>query len=169
MEFYFNDNDRKELFNFIKFKGGRFVPDVLFNSEKYVIISNEEEFDKYQRNETTHFFLLDDKYFIEPLTLSQNKYINEPNFYVNQRKGGPYIDFSFYRGYSDNSPISYNTSMIEIYPKFIHYNNYNEFQATSALQEYYKDLINYIKGKCTIIKKQRKKYWVSIEVLKEII
>jgi hypothetical protein len=168
MEFYFNDYDRKELFNFIQLKGGKLIPDIFFSSEEYKLISDYEDFFHYQESETTHFFLIDNNFIIEPLIISKNTFIKEPKYYINQRKGGPYIDFSFYRGHSKDSIIPYKMSVIDIYPKFIHHNNYEEFKATDELKDYYNNIVNYIKGKCEIIIKEKKKYWISTNVLKEL-
>ncbi|MFA6246439.1 MAG: hypothetical protein WC615_05825 [Mucilaginibacter sp.] len=168
MEFYFNDDDRKELFNFIQLKGGKFIPDVGYETDNYIIIADCEEFMHYQRSETTHFFLIDAKYSLEPLQINRNKYIDKPAYFIDQRIGGPYIDFSFYRGYSDDAVIPFMKSLIEMYPKFIHFDSSQEFKATIELKGYYNEIMLYIKNKCNLILIGKKKYWISINVQKEI-
>jgi hypothetical protein len=57
----------------------------------------------YQRNETTLFF---SKYKIFFRTFTdKKKYIDKPTYFIDQRTGGPHIDFSFYHGYSDDAVI----------------------------------------------------------------
>jgi hypothetical protein len=160
-EFYFNEGDRKDLFNFIQLKGGRLIPDLLYSSEKYITISDYDEFLNYIESGSTHFFLIDDRFFIERLLLTKNRFIEEPKYNINQRKGGPYIDMSFYNGCADDSTIPYEKSIVDIYSKFIHLKSSEEFKSTENLNAYYKEIVNYIKGKCTIVKINDKKYWVS--------
>jgi len=168
MEFYFNDHDRKKLFNFIQLKGGNFIPDVGCKTDNYITISDYEEFLNYQRSKTTHFFLVDAKYSLEPLQINKNKYMDKPMYFIDQRTGGPYIDFSFYRGYSDDAVVPFMKSLIEIYPKFMHFDSNQEFKATTELKEYYNEIVFYIKSKCNSVRMGRKNYWISFEVQKEI-
>ncbi|WP_139302413.1 hypothetical protein [Mucilaginibacter polytrichastri] len=168
MEFFFNNDERKELFNFIQLKGGLLIPDVFFKSEEYVPIVDYEEFSRFQRTETTHFFLIADEFVIEPLKVSRNRFVEEPKYAINQRKGGPYIDLSFYRGHANDAKIPYMGSVIDIYSKFIHVGNHEEFKAPDKLRGYFKDIVKYIKSKCVVVEKGGKKYWISTEVLKEI-
>ena len=168
MEFYFNNGERRELFNFIQLKGGKFIPDVFFNSEEYLILSDYNEFSFYQSEKTTHFFLVDNRFLLEPIVTSKNRFMEEPKYSVNQREGGPYIDFSFYRGYAVDALIPYMKSSIDIYPKFIHFNSHDEFKATDELKEYYTGIVNYIKSKCSVVIKGNKKYWVGHNALKEM-
>jgi hypothetical protein len=168
MEFYFNDLDRKELFNFIQLKGGIFIPDIFFDSEEYKTISDYAEFIRFQEKDTGHFFLTDKSFLLEPLVLSKNRFTKELKYSINQRKGGPYIDFSFYRGHANDSIISYKASTIDIYPKFIHYDSYSEFKATNELKDYYNNIVKYIKSRCNVVIKQEKKHWISTQVLEEM-
>lgn len=168
MEFYFNDTERLELFNFIYLKGGEFIPDTFFKTDKPELITNYNEFLSCQQNDSTHFFLIDKVYSLEPLLISKNRFIKEDKYSINQRKGGPYIDFSFYRGYANDSIIKYKSSIVSIYPKFIHYNNHEEFKAPEILKKYYGDIVKYIKSKCKVVKIDKKNYWISEDVLKEI-
>jgi hypothetical protein len=164
-DFYFNDEDRKDLFNFIQLKGGKLIPDLLYKSDEYIVISDYDEFLNYIENESTHFLLIDEKFLIEPLLLTKNRFIEETEFGINQRKGGPYIDISFYKGYSDDSIIACKKSVVDIYSKFIYLKNSDEFKATEDLKAYYNEIVSYIKGKCTSVKIDNKKYWISIEQL----
>lgn len=166
--FYFNDQDIEDLFNFIQLKGGKFVPDIFFASSEYITIDNVNSFNHYRAKETTHFFITDETYTSKALVISRNRYIEEPKYMINQRKGGPYIDLSFYRGYSDDSTILYKKSYIELYSKFIHSHGDEEFEASNEVKDYYKDLVKYIKSKCKVITKNDKKHLVSTKVITEL-
>ena len=87
---------------------------------------------------------------------------------VNQREGGPYIDLMFFRGYPEDAVIHNKVSAIDIYPKFINAGGNMEFEATKELKEYYGDIVKYIKSKCTRIQKNKNKYWIGKEVLKDL-
>ncbi|WP_162996243.1 hypothetical protein [Mucilaginibacter celer] len=168
MEFYFNDQDTERLFNFIQQKGGSFIPDIFFDTEMFKTIADSEEFLQYRQTLSTHFFLIAEAYSFENLSLSMNRFIEQPAYAVNQRKGGPYIDFSFYRGFTAESVIPYKRSEIDIYSKFIHVDGNGEFAATENLKRYYNDIVAYIKSCCKAVKKGRKTYWISVDVLREI-
>jgi hypothetical protein len=167
MDFYFNDNEIEELFRYINFKNGQLIPDIVFNSDQYIVLSTYEDFFKCQQTETTHFFLKAESFSIEPLVVTRNQFMKCEKYTLNQREGGPYIDLMFFRGYAEDAIIQYKASNIDIYPKFIHAHGNTEFEATNELKEYYNDIVKYIRSKCKIIKKKNKKYWISKEVLKD--
>lgn len=168
MEFYFSDSEIEELFRYISSKGGGFIPDLLYESDKYIVLDTYQELKEIQQTKTAHFFLIDDFYFMEPLVVTQNRYLKGVNYYINQRKGGPYIDFMFFRGYSEDSTIHYRRSEVSIYPRFIHANGDEEFKATDELKKYYKDVVRYIKSQSKQIVKNNKRYWIGYEVLQEL-
>ena len=58
MDFYFNDNEIRELFWYINFKDGQLVPDIVFNSDQYAVLTTYEDFFKCKQTETAHFFLI---------------------------------------------------------------------------------------------------------------
>jgi len=95
---------------------------------------------------------------------------HEGKYYINQRSGGPYIRFSFYRGYADDAPIKYKSTLFFHYARYIHYNDfetYEEFPATEELKAYYKMIIKFLKSKCRqITTKNGRKFWIS-KTLKE--
>jgi hypothetical protein len=97
--------------------------------------------------------------------MTRNRFIEEPKYAIYQRKGGPYIDASFYLGYADDAILHYKCCIIEHYARFIHSGSSEEFNATEALKSYYSDLVKYIKGKCKLVKKSGKSFWVSKQVL----
>jgi hypothetical protein len=166
--FYFSDKDIEELFNFIQLKGGVFVPDVFFEEENHKSIYDYDEFFNYQRSQTVHFFLLAEVYSFEPLKVTKNRFTKDAQYNVNQRKGGPYIDFSFYRGYSIDAIIPYKMSTIEMYSRFIHIDSTDEFAVSKELKLYYYDTVQFIKSRCKLLKKGSKKYWISLKVFDEL-
>lgn len=105
---------------------------------------------------------------MEPLVVSKNRFFEEPKYSVYQRKGGPYIDASFYLGYAEDATIPYKVSIIDYYEKFIHYDSYEEFKAPNELKDYYGELVRFIKKMCQKVEVGKRKFWVSKEVLKTI-
>ncbi len=168
MDFYFNNNEIKELFWYINFKDGQLIPDIAFNSDQYTVISTYEDFYKCQQTETAHFFLIAKDFYIESLVVTRNRFMKGEKYTVNQREGGPYIDLMFFREYPEDAVIHHKASTIDIYAKFIHAHDNAEFKATNELKEYYSDIVRYIKSKCKIIKLNNKKYWIGKEALKEL-
>eukprot|EP01132_Coremiostelium_polycephalum_P017076 gene17076-20481_t len=133
LEFYFNDTDRADLLEFIQANKGIVIPDKLYDSPCYKVIADYEELTGHLKNDISHYFLLNSEINVEPLVLGRNRFISEEKYYINQRKGGPYIDFSFYTGHAEDSVIPYRKSIIELYPKFIHFDSHQEFNVTVEL------------------------------------
>lgn len=122
----------------------------------------------FLRSQTIHFFLISDSFQIERLLVTENRYIEEGNKYsINQRKGGPYIDLFFYRGFSEDATVKYKRSEIDIYGKFIHVNSCEEFKATEELIAYYKLIENYIRKNSKRIKIGTKKHYIGLERLND--
>ncbi len=166
--FYFNDNEIKSLIEFIYLIDGKLVPDILYKDAKYKIIKDYREFYTILKDQTVHFFLIDKSFMIEDLNVTENPYILAGNNYsINQREGGPYIDLLFYRGFSEESTIKYKRSVISVYSKFVHSNSNKEFKAPFLLINYYKQILNYIKGKSKRVKVNNKIYTIGLEVLDE--
>lgn len=75
-KFYLSDIDRGDLFNYIYSKGGKLIPDINFKTENYIEICSFDEFLYLQIHETTHFFLVHNSFAIEPLLVTQNRYLS---------------------------------------------------------------------------------------------
>ena len=112
--------------------------------------------------------MINELYTIEPLVIDLNKYTKEPTYRINQRKGGPYIDISYYRGFANDSNIPYQASYLDYYARFIHFDNYDEFKASAELKEYYNTIAKFIKSKCKVVKKNDKTYLIGLGALEEI-
>ncbi|WP_286776782.1 hypothetical protein [Sphingobacterium sp. UBA2074] len=168
MEFYFNDNEIKNLFEFLMSIEGKLIPDLLYEDSNYRILRNYEDFDSILKYQTVHFFLISDSFQIERLLVTENRYIKGGNKYgINQRKGGPYIDLFFYRGFSEDATVKYKRSEIDIYGKFIHVNSSQEFKATEELTVYYKLIVDYIRKRSKRIKIGTKKHYIGFELLND--
>lgn len=168
MKFYFNDNEVKDLFAFLTSIEGKLIPDLLYEDYNYRILRSYEDFDSILRYQTIHFFLISDSFQIERLLVTENRYIKEGNKYaINQRKGGPYIDLFFYRGFSEDATVKYKLSEIDIYSKFIHLDSYQEFEATEELIVYYKLIVDYIRKRSRRIKIGAKKHYIGLELLND--
>jgi len=168
ISFYINDKERTELIEFILSKGTEVVPDILYPTKRYKVISSVEHYISAMEKDMCKYFLLDDNYTFEPLDFLEIDFESGNQYKISQRIGGPYIDLSFYLGYSDDATIPYKRSWLDHYARFIHYKSYEEFKAPEELKAYYKEIVKFIKGKCKSVKKNGRTYWVSKEVLKEI-
>ena len=167
-KFYINDSERKDLINYILSKGTKIIPALLYPTDKYITLSNTEEFFNHLKNQEIGFYLMDNSFELEPLVVSKNRFFEEPKFSIVQRKGGPYIDIDFYLGYADDAKVLYKCSIIDHYARFIHYDSYEEFRVSENLKDYYKDVIRFIKTLCKCVKKDGKMYWISKSVINEL-
>jgi methionyl-tRNA synthetase len=167
-EFYINDSERKEIVNHILLKKTKIIPDKLYPSERYETLKTENELIDNLNEGYVRYFLIDESYEIEDLDFLDIDFEDGVKYKISQRIGGPYIDLVFYLGNSEDATIKYKSSSIDYYAKFIHRSSSDEFKATEELKQYYKEIVKFIKIKCTTIKKNGKTYWISNEVLKEL-
>ena len=110
----------------------------------------------------------------EPLTYERHankKGQHEGKYYIQQRRGGPYIDLSFYRGYADDAPIKFKCTRISHYPSHTHYDDfelYERFPLSKELKTYYGLIGKFLKSKCRqVTATNGKKYWVSKTLTEE--
>lgn len=167
-KFYFNKGEWAELFKFIEMTGGRVIPDIFYESDQYVVLSNFEEFMEYQEHRSVHFFLTNDRFTVQPIMVTLNKYTSPPKCHIYQRKGGPYIDISCYRGFAEDSDIPHSASYLEYYPRFIDYYSSFELRASDELKEYYNELVKFVKANCKSVKKNGRKHLIGNKTLSEI-
>ncbi|MBL7826427.1 MAG: hypothetical protein JNJ57_07350 [Saprospiraceae bacterium] len=169
IEFYINNLERKELFEYVHSMKGKFLPDILFETPIPKYVNDSEEFMLTIAQIKTQFFIVSSQFEIFPLTLKQNPFISYPAFSVIHRFGGPYLNLSCYRGFSETDKVKYQATELHHYGKYINPEKRpDEFYATDELKQYYKMLVKFLKSKCKQISIDGKKFWVSKEVLKEL-
>lgn len=166
--FYFNNKERIELIDYILSKESKIIPDLEYTTKNFKVIQSLDDFIIGQKTDEHKYFIIDDSFTFEPIINNPNRFSKTPLYSIYQRKGGPYIDLSFYTDYTDDDTIPYKRSWLDHYARYIHYNSYEEFEAPKELKIYFENLITYIKTKCKTIKKNGKKYWISYAVLDEI-
>ena len=168
IKFYITDQERIDLFHYIRQQGGELVPDLLYQTESYVTVANTEQFVHLQQNETIRFFIISPSFQFEPLVMLNHK-LNIPRYSVSQRVGGPYIDIAFYRGHADDAVVQHKSTILDYYARFIHHNNHDEFKATEELKAFYNLIVKYVKS----ISKNRlmpngKRYLISHKAFEEM-
>ena len=167
IDFYITDDEKMELFDYITNNDGVFVPNLHYINPEIVPIQSKADFIRCIYEQTGWCFVVSSRFQTEPLTFSQ---LECGEYYIMQRQGGPCINVRCYLGYSNNAQIKYKCTQITHYPRYIHHDdfvNYDEFPASEDLKAYYKMMIKFLKSKCRqITAKNGKKYWVS-KTLKE--
>jgi len=174
MEIYITDDERMELFDYIANNDGMFVPDMLYNKPEAIQIHSRAEFIMCIYEQVIGFFVISSRFQAEPFRFARLGEFAQPEekiessedkYYVMQQRGGPYIRFSFYRGYANDAPIKYRSTWFSHHPYFVHYDDfelYEDFPASEELKAYYKMIVKFLKSKCRqITAKNGKKYWVS--------
>jgi hypothetical protein len=166
--FYINDEQRMKLVSSILGEKTIIIVDESYTTKDVNIIQSLEDYSLSMNKGESKFFLLNDKYTVEPIINSKNRFSEKPLYSIEQRKGGPYIDLFFYLGFSEDDTIRYKKSVIDHYSRFIHYDTYDEFVAPNGLKLFFQELVHLIKAMCKTIEKEGKKFWISEEVLYEI-
>ncbi|MDR0515656.1 MAG: hypothetical protein LBH25_01265, partial [Fibromonadaceae bacterium] len=149
IEFYITDDERMELFDYVTSNEGMFVPDLWYNKPEGIRIQSKAELIKCIDELVVGFYVISSRFQTEPLMLdalgkSNEKFImerfqtepfifaqhiekkgqGEGKCFIMQRYGGPYISFSFYRGYADDAPIKCKCTDISHYARYIHHNDF---------------------------------------------
>lgn len=173
MEFYITDDERMELFEFVKDNEGVFIPDLTYDKPETIQIQSKEELIKCIYEQVVGFYVLSPRFQIEPMVIHKNKFYTEEDKYnIDQRTGCPYISFGFFRGFADDAPIKYKCTEFFHYARYLHYDwetNYGEFPATEELKAYYQMIVKFLKSKCKhVVAPNGKKYWVSKSLLEEL-
>jgi hypothetical protein len=175
MDIYITDEERMELFEYVRDNDGVFIPNETFDKPETIQIQSKEELIKCIYEQVTSFFVLSPRFQTESLRFGQFEVNDEKykdyeyyeyykgKYYIMQRYGGPYISLSFYRGFADDAIIKYKSTVIDHYARYIHKDTLcDEFRASEELKEYYKMLTKFLKSKCRrITAKNGKKYLVS--------
>ncbi len=164
IKFYITDEERMELFDFVTGNQGIFTPDLIYDKPQSTQIKNKEELIKCIYEQVVGFYIISSSFQIEPIVLKEFD-MDGLKYHIQQRIGGPYIDISFYRGFADDAPIKYKSTIMFHYARYLHYDweaNFGEFPVTEDLKAYYKMIVKFLKSKCRqITAKNGKKYWVS--------
>ena len=171
IEFYITDNERMDLFEFVKDNDGIFIPDLTYDKPETIQMQSKEELIRCIYESAGGFYILSPRFQTESMVINKNRFYTEEDKYnIVQRRGGPYIRFGFAHGFADEAPIKYKPTEFFHYARYIHYDDfetYEEFLAIDELKSYYKMLIKFLKSKCRqVMAKNGKKYWVS-KTLKE--
>ncbi|TFF33559.1 hypothetical protein [Mucilaginibacter psychrotolerans] len=167
-EFHINKQEWEALFDYLQANNYRIIPDMFYPTKQFNIITGWDDFTEHHERNATHFFIINDFFSLEPIVVSRNKYAEEPIYQVNQRKGGPYLDISYYRGFANNAIIPCISTDLSYYPRFIHFNNYHEFKASDELKDSYNKIVKFIKARCKVVRKNNKKYFIGYGALKEL-
>lgn len=166
--FYINDSDRADLFDFIKSNKGIFIPNRSYKTNNYTCIEKSSELLHSIENITVRYFIISEFFTYEPIILEQNEFLSETAFSIIQRKGGPYINLAFYRGFAEDANVKYKRMDIHFYPYYIHHNSHEEFQATPNLKEYYNIIVDFLKKRTQIKTINGKKYSIGNNIINEL-
>lgn len=173
MKFYITDDERMELFEFVKDNEGVFIPDLTYDKPETIQIQSKEELIRCIYGSAGGFYVLSSRFQIEPMIIHKNKYYTEEDkYYIVQRTGCPYISFSFAHGFADDAQIKYRPTELFHYARYLHHDwetNFGEFPASDELKSYYNMIVKYLKSKCKkVTGSNGKKYWVSKSIVEEL-
>lgn len=172
VKFYISDEERKELFDYVRENEGEFIPKLIYPEPKYEAITDRDDFIDCIYNKVVGFFILSPRYQVEPMGISE---LTPGNYSIYAKQGGPAIMIHFYRGFAEDASILYKSTIMYHYPRYIDYGwvrnkyeTYMDYPVPDELKEYYKMINKFLRSKCKrIVGRNGKKYWVSKKVLEE--
>lgn len=167
---YINDQERIQLFDFLIEKQVKIIPNLHYESDSYISVTDATEFLRIIEENTVRFFLTSNTFSKQDLVMERNEFSEKEIYHIMQRKGGPAIDIGFYRGYDDNALIRQKATNIHFYPKYIDATDYyNEIPASEELKAFYKEIVDFLALLCHKVMVNRKSYLIGKSVLKDVI
>jgi len=157
IDFILSEKERINVIQFALKNGCKIIPACHYSSEKYRIITDFDQYLQYSAEEPL-LFMVNDKYSFYPLELDFFQRDGKKIWYINQRQGGPTIDFY--------SPIIGEKTEKIIGPGFIgiyeyYYHGNNKITPNSELKNLFKAFKSYIESITKPIVLSKRTYWLG--------
>jgi len=165
LDFFLKKTEKIDFIEFAISKGCKIIPDINYSSDSYIVLETSKDF--AECNETSQFFLINDKYTLFPMEMRPIEKNGLRVYYISQRQGGPAINF-----YSPNTIEDSNGMIghghIAYYP--FYYTGPAQIKAPDDLKTIYNLFVSFIKKRSKRISLPKRSYWVgnsTIESIKE--
>lgn len=149
-----------ERINFIKYcfeHGCHVVPDLRYDSDEYIVATDINLYYEYCKKSPL-LFITSKKFSVYPLELDYFEDGNKKRYFINQRHGGPTIDFySPIIGEIEDNTVG--PGYIGIFP--FYYRNREKFVPNKGLIDLYKFFTVYLKKTCQNVKLAHRTFWVG--------
>lgn len=163
IDFLFCEQERVEFVQFAFKQKCMAIPDMHYNRPTYYSASNLEEYNAYCKDSPL-LFLLNEAYSIHPLELSSFEKDNATNYFIQQRHGGPSVDFySPVIGEKENKVVG--PGFLGIYPYYYH--NTIKFEIGAEIKNIYKVLGDFIKSRSTKVQMAKRTFWLGEETIEK--
>jgi hypothetical protein len=157
VDFFLSEKERLEFIQYCFKHGCNIIPNQHYNTDKYLIASNMEQYEKYCKKSPL-LFITSNKFSMHSLELDYFEVDDKRRYFIKQRYGGPTIDFfSPVIGELEDNVVG--PGHIGIYP--FYYHGSKRFVPNKFLTEFYKLFTIYIKGSCQKIKLTQRTFWVG--------
>ena len=163
-DFILNKDEQVEFMQFALSNGCQLIPGIHYDNSNYLVLKTIESF--LLHFESSKFHLINEKYTLFPIEMRSFEKGGERVFYINERYGGPAIDF-----YSPNliegEKGLIGPGFIAFYPSY--YTGKAKISAPDDLKSIYKLFVSFIKKRSKKISLTKRTFWIgnnTIELVK---
>lgn len=171
-DFILNSEDQRRLVEFVVNCEVEFVPALGYSKPAYDILTSVDDIIDltFSRKLRGPFFILSKDFSKYPLKMGSFEKEGKNIYFIYQRHGGPYLDFSpsFQRMYLD--PPILTAGSIGYYPKYWIDDLRREVKTPNELKKLYLKITSFIKSICVKASTEKIKriYWIGINTLNEL-
>ena len=161
IDFFITSDEEIELIEFILNEGTYLIPDCKFKPE-LIEIRDIKTYLKYRMDGSGLFFIISPVYFSSPLEIKSvyNEHYGRIIYYIEQRSGGPTIEFCNSQIYEKAGVNYLSSSCLGHYPTYWNTKTFATEKAPVALKALYAKIIREIK-KSNQLKTTKRTYWLS--------
>lgn len=165
IDFFLCNSDRIDFIKQCFSHGYHVVPDINYQTKKYLEASTIEEYEVYCKN-VPYLFMISDRFSSYPMEFDSFTKEGEGEiFFLKKRYGGPTIDFySPIRGEFENKIVG--PGFLGIYPFF--YSQEDKITSGNEVKDAYKDLMKVIKKMSVRVILENRVYWVGKQTIQKV-
>ncbi len=157
VDFFLSEKERAGFIEHCFRHGCSIIPEQHYNTDKYIIVSNMEQYKKYCKKSPL-LFITSKKFSVYPLELDHFEDGDQKKYFIKQRHGGPTIDFfSPVIGEFEDNIIG--PGYIGIFPYY--YRVDKKYVPENGFIDLYKSFTTYIKESCQKIVLSKRTFWVG--------
>lgn len=166
LDFYFNRTDKLELAKFLFARSCILVPSIHYRSNQYCELKRLSEYEQYI-DQSCLMHILHRSFSHLNLSMDSFDKGGEKVFYIQQRNGGPTIDF-----YSPGRIVEYGTTLIgcgfiSIYPYY--WNGDMKISSTSELKTFYKEVRKFIIERSSVFMNNHRRYYLGLGTSQDLL
>jgi hypothetical protein len=162
-DFIMTDDEQCRIFDFVIKHGAKLIPSLWYTEPKYDIINDPDKLLQLRRQMSGPIFIVWDDIFKYPLEFTRVTKKDGVFYFLNQKHGGPYLDYLPSRRLERDSGIQLISGFVAYYTKYIVSPLGSTVDIPQSLKKKYREICGQIQSLSTkcVTEKIRRYYWVG--------